>query len=122
KEHVMSFLDNLGEAQRLTYNTARAYAKDELQPLAAASVKDETLVRRVLPRLAELGILGGVFPEEVGGADADYISYCLVCEAIAGVSPSVFTGALTVQLSLVGTALNKYGNEYQRKTVLKSML
>ncbi len=118
----MSFLDNLGEAQRLTYNTARSYARDELQPLADASVRDETLVRRVLPRLAELGILGGVFPEDVGGAEADYISFCLVCEAIAGVSPSVFTGALTVQLSLVGTALNKYGNDYQRRTVLKSML
>lgn len=118
----MNFLDNLGEAQRLTYTTVRSFAQDELRPLAQKHAGDESLVRIVLPRLAELGVLGGVFPHEVGGAELDYVSYCLVCEAVAGVSPSVFTGALTVQLSLVGSALEKYGSESQRKGILKEML
>lgn len=118
----MEFLENLSEEQRLVYNTVRAFARDELAPLAKTHARDESLVRRVLPRLAELGVLGGVFPSAYGGAELDFISYCLVCEAIAGVSPSVFTGALTVQLSLVGTALNKFGTEDQRTVTLRNLL
>lgn len=118
----MEFLENLSEEQRLVYNTVRAFAKDELAPLAKKHARDESLVRVVLPQLAELGVLGGVFPAEYGGADLDFVSYCLVCEAISGVSPSVFTGALTVQLSLVGTALYKSGSEAQRAGMLKTLL
>jgi len=118
----MELPEGLGDAQRLTYATARKFAAEQLQPLTKSHAGDESLVRRVLPALAELGILGGVFPADVGGSEIDYVSYCLVCEAIGGVSPSIFTGALTVQLSLVGSALNKYGSEKQRGTVLKAML
>lgn len=118
----MQLPEDLGDGQRLTYATVRKFAQDELRPLVLLHARDESLVRTVLPRLAELGILGGVFPAEVGGSEIDYVSYCLVCETIAGVSPSVFTGALTVQLSLVASALNKFGSEKQRGTVLKAML
>lgn len=118
----MDFLESLNDEQRLVYNTVRSFARDELAPLAKQHAGDETLVRTVLPRLAELGVLGGVFPAQYGGADLDYTSYCLVCEAVAGVSPSVFTGALTVQLSLVGTAVYAFGNETQREQGLRQLL
>lgn len=118
----MEFLENLTEEQRLVYNTVRSFAKEQLGPLAKLHARDESLVRIVLPKLAELGVLGGVFPPEYGGAGLDHVSYALVCEAVAGVSPSVFTGALTVQLSLVGTALHRFGDEGQRSGMLKTLL
>lgn len=118
----MEFLNNLSDEQRLVYTTVRAFARDELAPLAARHARDESLVRIVLPQLAELGVLGGVFPHQYGGAGLDFTSYCLVCEAIAGVSPSVFTGALTVQLSLVGTAIHEFGDEPQRQQALRMLL
>lgn len=118
----MEFLDSLSEEQRLVYTTVRAFARDKLAPLAARHARDESLVRIVLPQLAELGVLGGVFPNRYGGAELDFTSYCLVCEAIAGVSPSVFTGALTVQLSLVGTAIHEFGDETQRQQALRMLL
>ncbi|HML99352.1 MAG TPA: acyl-CoA dehydrogenase family protein [Tepidiformaceae bacterium] len=115
-------LDHLGEAQRLAYAAARRFADTELRGLAAANPGDQALVKSVLPRLAEIGLLGGTFPEEVGGAGTDHISYCLVCEAIGGVSPSIFTGALTVQLSLVGTALHRFGRLPQHAALLREAL
>jgi len=46
----------------------------------------------------------------------------LVCEAIGGVSPSVFTAALTVQLSLVSTAIHGFGSKEQRQRWLPDIL
>lgn len=118
----MELFENLGEAQRLTYQTVRKFAHGELRETVRQSGGDTTLVKALLPRLGKLGLLGGVFPEDIGGAGLDHVSYCLVCEAVAGISPSVFTGALTVQLSLVGSALQKYGSTEQREQVLRPML
>ncbi len=72
-------------------------------------------------KLAENGLLAGPFPEEYGGAGIDNVSYVLLCEAIGGASPSVFTAALTVQLSLVSTAVCNFGNDEQRKRWLPDL-
>jgi alkylation response protein AidB-like acyl-CoA dehydrogenase len=72
-------------------------------------------------KLADAGLLGGPFPEDYGGGGIDNVSYVLVCEAIGGTSPSVFTAALTVQLSLVGTAIHSFGTEDQRRTYLPDL-
>ena len=115
-------LEHLTEEQRLTYATAKRFADTELRDVVDGRPGDQSLVRSLLRRLGEVGLLGGTFPADVGGAETDHVSYCLVCEAIGGVSPSVFTGALTVQLSLVGTALNRYGRGSQRGDLLRSAL
>ena len=115
-------LEHLTEEQRLAYATAKRFADTELRDVVDGRPGDQSLVRSLLRRLGEVGLLGGTFPADVGGAETDHVSYCLVCEAIGGVSPSVFTGALTVQLSLVGTALNRYGHASQRGDLLRSAL
>ena len=119
---ALSPLDGLDDAHRLVYETARRFATNELAPLVESRAGDVTLPRDVLPLLADVGLLGGPFPEEHGGAGLDYVGYSLVCEAIGGVSPSLFTACLTVQLSLVATAVNKYGNDAQRAHYLPALL
>lgn len=120
--HRMDFLDGVTSAQRLAYQSARQFARSELVPLVATHPGDQSLTRRVVARMAEIGLLGGPFPAEYGGAEADHGSYCLVCEAVGAVSPSLFTGALTVQVSLVATAIHRYGSGEQRNDVLRSLL
>jgi alkylation response protein AidB-like acyl-CoA dehydrogenase len=118
----MSFVDTLSGEHALVYETAKRFADHELAPLVKARPHDETLPRTVLPRMAEIGLLGGPFPEEYGGAGIDYLSYALVCEAIGGVSPSLFTSALTVQLSLVSSAFVNFGTEEQKRRFLPPLL
>jgi alkylation response protein AidB-like acyl-CoA dehydrogenase len=49
----------------------------------------ETFPADVIAQLGRSGYLGCIFPEAYGGADLDYVSYCLVVEELARVDPSV---------------------------------
>jgi alkylation response protein AidB-like acyl-CoA dehydrogenase len=111
----------LTDAQRMTYDTAKRFAEREIRPHIRERAQDECFPLDVMRKMAEAGLLAGPFPEEYGGAGIDNVSYVLLCEAIGGASPSVFTAALTVQLSLVGTAVYAFGSEEQRKRWLPDL-
>ncbi len=111
----------LTEAQRMIYNTAKAFADREIRPHVRERADDETFPLEIMRKLAESGLLAGPFPEKYGGAGIDNVSYVLLCEAIGGASPSVFTAALTVQLSLVSTAVHNFGDDEQRQRWLPDL-
>jgi len=111
----------LTDAQRMVYDTARRFAEREIRPHVRERKDDESFPLDVMRKMAGAGMLGGPFPEEYGGGGIDNVSYVLICEAIGGVSPSVFTAALTVQLSLVGTAINSFGSAEQRSAYLPEL-
>jgi alkylation response protein AidB-like acyl-CoA dehydrogenase len=111
----------LTEAQRLIYQTAKSFADREIRPHVRERANDESFPLEIMRKLADNGLLGGTFPEEYGGAAIDNVSYVLLCEAIAGASPSVFTAALTVQLSLVSTGVYVFGTEEQRQRWLPDL-
>ncbi len=111
----------LTEAQRMIYNTAKSFAEREIRPHVRERANDETFPLEIMGKLAENGLLAGPFPEEYGGAGIDNVSYVLLCEAIGGASPSVFTAALTVQLSLVSTAVCNFGDDEQRQRWLPDL-
>src|SRR5437870_8217302 len=103
----------LTDAQRMVYTTAKRFAEREIRPQVRERASDECFPVDIMRKLADSGLLGGPFPEQYGGG-IDNVSYVLICEAIGGASPSVFTAALTVQLSLVGTAIHVFGTDEQR--------
>jgi alkylation response protein AidB-like acyl-CoA dehydrogenase len=111
----------LTEAQNLVYNTARAFAEREVRPYVRERANDESFPLEIMRKLAVNGLLGGTFPEEYGGGGIDNVSFVLLCEAIGGACPSVFTAALTVQLSLVSTAVHRFGSEEQRRRWLPDL-
>jgi alkylation response protein AidB-like acyl-CoA dehydrogenase len=111
----------LTEAQRMIHPTAKRFAEREIKPYVRERASDECFPVEVMRKLADAGLLGGPFPEEYGGGGIDNVSYVLICEAIGGASPSVFTAALTVQLSLVGTAIHSFGTEGQRRAFLPDL-
>src|SRR5439155_693406 len=100
---------------------AKRFAEREIRPQVRERASDECFPVDIMRKLADSGLLGGPFPEQYGGG-IDNVSYVLICEAIGGASPSVFTAALTVQLSLVGTAIYTFGTEEQRKDYLPELL
>ena len=66
----------LTEEQNLIRDMVREFAEKEIAPSAEERDEDERFDRDLMfGRLAELGLTGIVFPEEYGGAGADYISY-----------------------------------------------
>ncbi len=69
----MNFL--LTEEQSLIRNMVREFAEAEIAPGVKERDEQERFGRALMyDRLGELGLTGIVFPEEYGGAGADYIS------------------------------------------------
>ena len=99
----MSFQE-LSDEQREIRELARRFADERVAPTAAARDEGHVFPAELLAELAELGLLGICVPECLGGAGADYLSYCLALEefsradASLGVTVAVHTGAVALPL------------------------
>jgi alkylation response protein AidB-like acyl-CoA dehydrogenase len=83
----------LPESHRLLRSTVREFAEREVRPRARDWDKEERFPHEIVPRLAELGLLGIKIPEEYGGSGLDMLAYAVCVEEIARVDGSL---ALTV--------------------------
>jgi len=108
----------LTEEQNLIRDMVREFAETEVAPTARIRDEEERFDRPLMfDRLAELGLTGIVFPEEYGGAGADYISYAIAVEELSRVCAS--TGVtLSAHLSLGANPIYLFGNEEQKQQFL----
>jgi len=104
---------DLTPEQELIRKTARDFAEREIAPVAMEYDRAEEFPWPVLEKMKPIGFLGASIPEEYGGMGLDPISYCLVIEEIARADSSI-RGILSVNCSLVGTSIVKYGTEEQK--------
>lgn len=93
---------------------ARDFAEGELRPHAARWDEERAVDPGVLEKLAELGFLGMLAPESVGGLDFDVPTYLLVLEELARGDAAV---ALTVAIHCgpVTGVLLRHGTAEQRE-------
>jgi alkylation response protein AidB-like acyl-CoA dehydrogenase len=112
----------LTDEQKLVRDTARRFAAIEIPPFVRERQHDESFSVEALRRMAGAGLLGGPIPEQYGGGGIDHLSYGLICEEIGKASPSVFTTALTVQISLVSQTILRWGTEEQKHAYLPKLL
>jgi alkylation response protein AidB-like acyl-CoA dehydrogenase len=111
----------LTDEHKLMRQMVRDFSEAELAPSAAERDQQERFDRALMfNRLAELGLTGIIFPEEYGGADADYISYAIAVEELSRVCAS--TGVtLSAHLSLGANPLFMFGTEEQKQSFLKPL-
>jgi alkylation response protein AidB-like acyl-CoA dehydrogenase len=111
----------LTEEQSLIRATVRSFAESELAPSVAARDEEERFDRGLMfDKVAELGLAGIVFPEEYGGAGADYICYAIAVEELSRVCAA--TGVtLSAHLSLGANPVWLFGTEDQKRTFLKPL-
>ncbi len=107
----------LNEQQRMIRNMVREFAEKEIKPRAAELDEKEEYPEQALKRMAELGILGTIIPQEYGGAGLDYVTYATVIEEISRACAS--TGVVTsVHNSLTSWPIMNYGTDEQKKKYL----
>ncbi len=100
---------DLTPEQREIQGLARDFARDRIEPNAAAWDREHGFPRELLDALAGLGLMGVCVPEEHGGAGADFVSYILVLEELSradagvGVTVAVHTSAVTLPILAFGT-------------------
>ncbi len=73
----------LTESQRAVQETVREFAEREIRPIAHLYDEKCEFPWEIVNKMAALGLLGMIFPEEYGGAGMDYVSYALALEEIA---------------------------------------
>ena len=108
----------LTDEHKLMRAMVRDFSVTELAPSAAERDEEERFDRALMhDRLGDLGLTGIIFPEEYGGAAADYISYAIAVEELSRVCAS--TGVtLSAHLSLGANPLYLFGTEEQKRHYL----
>lgn len=69
--------------------TVREFAESEIGPHVLEWDEEQIFPLEVIKKAGQLGFLGAVFPEDLGGAGLGYIDYCIIIEELARVDPSV---------------------------------
>ena len=92
----------------------RQFARDDVAPIAAKHDADATFPWDSIRKMGELGLLGIPWPEELGGAGLDLISYMIVINELARVDAS---HGLTVSAhTTLGTSpIVRFGTDEQKR-------
>lgn len=112
--------DQLTEDERLTRDSARAFAQEKLQPRVIKAYSEEEVAPEIFRQMGEMGLLGITVPEEYGGLGAGYVTYGLVAREIERVD-SGYRSMMSVQSSLVMYPIYAYGSEEQRQKYLPGL-
>ncbi len=104
----------LSQDQEMIRDAVRAFAQEQLWPQAAKWDKEHHFPKEVHKGLAELGAYGICVPEELGGANLDYLTLAVVLEEIAAGDGGTST-AISVTNCPVNAILMRYGNAAQKK-------
>jgi alkylation response protein AidB-like acyl-CoA dehydrogenase len=105
---------SLTEEQRAIQETAREFARREVDPIVEEADESQKFPRQVMAKAGELGFLGVVFPEEYGGAGFGYVEYVIVITELSRIDPSVGI-SVAAHNSLCTNHIYKFGNEEQRR-------
>ena len=79
----------LSEDQLLLRRSIREFAESEIKPHVREWDDAQHFPAELLPKLAELGVMGIQFPTEYGGAAMSAVDYCICIEELARVDPSI---------------------------------
>jgi len=69
--------------------TVREFAEGEIAPHVLEWDENQTFPQQAIAHAGALGLMGVIFPEDLGGAGLSYTDYILVIEELARVDPSV---------------------------------
>jgi butyryl-CoA dehydrogenase len=97
--------------------TARAFADDKIVERSRENSRNHHFDTDLISEMAEQGYLGAIVPREYGGAGLDYLSYGLLVEEI-GRADSAMRTVISVQTSLVCSAILRWGTEEQKQRYL----
>jgi len=107
----------LTEEQRQAAEMVRRFAQTEVAPTIRDWDRRQEMNPAVLPRMAELGILGICVPVRYGGQGYDYVTLGLVCEELERVDTTLRV-VMSVHVGLCSLALLQWGTEEQKQQFL----
>jgi butyryl-CoA dehydrogenase len=110
----------LTDEQRLIRETAGEFSDRELAPRARENDRNEHFDTELVQKMAEMGFLGAIVPEEYGGRGVDYLTYALIVEEV-GRNDSAMRTVISVVTSLVCSSIVRWGTEEQKQEWLPQL-
>jgi alkylation response protein AidB-like acyl-CoA dehydrogenase len=107
----------LTEEQLQMKMSVREFAQAEIAPHVSEWDETQHFPIELKPKLAELGLMGVIFPEEYGGAGLGYVEYVTVIEELSRVDGSVGI-SVSAHTSLCSNHINEFGTEQQKRKYL----
>ncbi|RQV98410.1 acyl-CoA dehydrogenase [bacterium] len=106
--------DLLTEEERMVRDTVREFVTDNLMPIIEECNRTARFPMELIPKAAELGLLGAPYPEEYGCANLNAIAYGLINQELER-GDSGLRSFVSVQTGLVMYPIFSYGTEEQKK-------
>ena len=107
----------LTEEQLQMKMSVREFAEAEIGPHVMEWDETQHFPIELQPKLAELGLLGILFPETYGGAGLGYVEYATAIEELSRVDGSVGI-SVAAHNSLCSNHIFQFGNEAQKQKYL----
>jgi alkylation response protein AidB-like acyl-CoA dehydrogenase len=104
----------LTDEQRQLKDAVRAFAEGEIAPHVSEWDEASEFPAEVVKKLGPMGLMGVIFPEELGGAGMGYVEYVLAIEELSRVDGSVGI-IVAAHNSLCTNHIMLGGNDEQRK-------
>jgi alkylation response protein AidB-like acyl-CoA dehydrogenase len=108
-----SFTDEQNQLRR----SIREFAEGEIAPHVMEWDEASKFPLEIMPKLAEMGLLGVIFPEQYGGAGLGYVEYVIAIEELSRIDGSVGI-IVAAHNSLCSNHIFKFGTEEQKKKYL----
>src|SRR5215210_4338415 len=102
----------LNDEQKQVRMSVREFAEGEIAPHVREWDETQHFPVELLPKLAELGLMGVIFPEKYGGAGMGYVEYATIIEELSRVDGSVGI-SVAAHNSLCSNHIYQYGSEEQ---------
>jgi len=109
------------EEQEILRRTVREFAEAEIGPHVMEWDESQHFPMDLLPKLAQLGLMGIQFPEEFGGSAMSAVDYCICIEELARVCPAI---ALSVAAhnGLCTSHIAMFGSDAQKQKYLPRLV
>ena len=105
------------DEQQQLRRSVREFAEGEIAPHVMVWDEASRFPIEIMPKLAEMGLLGIIFPEKYGGAGLGYIEYVIAIEELSRVDGSVGI-IIAAHNSLCSNHIFKFGTEAQKEKYL----
>jgi alkylation response protein AidB-like acyl-CoA dehydrogenase len=102
------------ETQSMIAQSIREFAEKEIRPNIMNWDEAQTFPIPLFKKLGEMGFMGVLIPEELGGSGLGYHEYITIIEEISKVDPSIGL-SVAAHNSLCTNHIYTFGNEEQKK-------
>jgi butyryl-CoA dehydrogenase len=111
---------SLSDEQTMIRDMCREFAEEEIKPRAEEMDKTGEFPVDIIRKMGSLGLFGLPFPENEGGAGADYLSYCLALEEI-GRGDAAVGITMEAATSLGAMPFHLFGSAEQKEMYLRPL-